>query len=331
MPDIKQNNHLYRRLLRNKSLRRRRRRRQGEQETSEIKSLPLKANTEVTASVAKPSIPSRTSSIGEYANIAPNSLADYVVEPLCQMRGMDIFLTDDCQADIGTHPWLIREGLRSVPTFCGNIMTPWGNVLMYYAMPEWVKDFNDIAENADDPPEIKAFKRFLNGTDEYRNERFKVIPSLADGPLPMRILAPAKKERLLHGDSVTLTWVKHNREEDGGTGQVLEPFMECQVDCLSNPSLRSAAGMFKKYLPKLVMDGAACIGPTQESSEPEPEACLAMWRWNHIDLKTCPPFPSRFERTSIDPDVVQASKLVRMSTAEVREILATEVGVDVLK
>ena len=52
-----------------------------------------------------------------------------------------------------------RTGLLEVPTFLVNVMTPWGTVLMYFRMPDWVKDLDEsIVEKMEDPDNIKAFK-----------------------------------------------------------------------------------------------------------------------------------------------------------------------------
>jgi hypothetical protein len=54
---------------------------------------------------------------------------------------------------------LHRNGLRDVPTFVVNIMTLWGTVLMYFRMPDWVKDLDEsIVEKKEDTDNIKAFK-----------------------------------------------------------------------------------------------------------------------------------------------------------------------------
>jgi hypothetical protein len=40
-----------------------------------------------------------------------------------------------------------------------NMMTQWGSLLIYFEMPEWVKDFNArLVENEDDPDDAKALK-----------------------------------------------------------------------------------------------------------------------------------------------------------------------------
>merc|ERR1712238_85757 len=91
--------------------------------------------------------------------ITENTLAETYadkVEPLFSYRGMDIFT--------------------------------------YLEMPSWVKKFDSIVETESDSNEIKALKRFFNGSDEYRNQRFKIMPYLVKGPLIIKKLAPPPKK-----------------------------------------------------------------------------------------------------------------------------------------
>ena len=38
-------------------------------------------------------------------------------------------------------------------------MTQWGNLLIYFEMPEWFENFGDsIVESEDDPDDVKALK-----------------------------------------------------------------------------------------------------------------------------------------------------------------------------
>jgi hypothetical protein len=86
---------------------------------------------------------------------------------------------------------------------------------VYFEMPEWVQDWNSIVEDESDTDDVKAFKRYLNGDSEYRNERLKFIPSLAEGPegpLAVKVLAPPKKEVLLHGTSLPVSWQQYDCE-----------------------------------------------------------------------------------------------------------------------
>lgn len=81
-----------------------------------------------------------------------------VIDPSFKLRGMDIFLTDDAEADMASHPFLIKQGLRNRPTFVVNIMVQWANILMYFELPEWFTDFENVVENDDDSNDVKAIK-----------------------------------------------------------------------------------------------------------------------------------------------------------------------------
>lgn len=88
-----------------------------------------------------------------------DSLNDCItVEPLFKLRGMDVFIQDEPELDIATHPWLVAHGLRDLPTFTINVMTQWGNILIYFEMPEWVTNFEDLDEKESDPDDVKAAK-----------------------------------------------------------------------------------------------------------------------------------------------------------------------------
>jgi hypothetical protein len=121
-------------------------------------------------------------------------------------------LADDLESHVASHPWLISEGLRDVPTFVVNVITQWGHILVYFEMPVWVQDWNIIVEEECDLDDVKAFKRYLSGDSEYRNARLKVIPSLVEGPLAMKVLAPPKKEMLLHCTLLPVSWKQHDPE-----------------------------------------------------------------------------------------------------------------------
>jgi hypothetical protein len=93
----------------------------------------------------------------DLSSTVADSLEGFVVEPIFQLRGMDVFLTDDPEPQASTHPWLIEQGLRSVPTFIVNVLTQWGNILIYFEMPTWVHGFQH-AEEVSDPDHVKALK-----------------------------------------------------------------------------------------------------------------------------------------------------------------------------
>ncbi|GKY99849.1 hypothetical protein MPSEU_000938600 [Mayamaea pseudoterrestris] len=84
--------------------------------------------------------------------------------PLFSLRGMDIMLTDgDPENALSTHPFLIEHGLRKVPGFNINIMTPWANIALYFEMPEWMRSgWDGISESESDSFETRALKVCIN-------------------------------------------------------------------------------------------------------------------------------------------------------------------------
>eukprot|EP00956_Cyclotella_meneghiniana_P004494 scaffold5541_cov43-Cyclotella_meneghiniana.AAC.7 len=83
----------------------------------------------------------------------------YIVEPLCTLRGMDMFLTDVPEVEIWKQPLLIECGLTKAPTLVCNLMLPFGNMTVYLKLPKWFDDWDNIPEEKDDDTsDIKAFK-----------------------------------------------------------------------------------------------------------------------------------------------------------------------------
>ena len=103
--------------------------------------------------------------IGNYSLADVDSFGDlenYTIEPFFQLRGMDVFL---CEADGGVpetkvadHSWFVQHGLRATPTFVVNLLTQWGNILLYFSLPEWLKDWDSVKGNDQDSKDIKALK-----------------------------------------------------------------------------------------------------------------------------------------------------------------------------
>ena len=53
----------------------------------------------------------------------------------------------------------------------GNLMLPSGNLVTYLQLPDWFDDWDNIPEETeDDPPDVKAFKRFFKGDVEYQRK-----------------------------------------------------------------------------------------------------------------------------------------------------------------
>lgn len=168
-------------------------------------------------------------------------------------------------------------------------------------------------------------QRFLNGTDEYRNERMKMIPSVVDGPLAVRLLAPPKRETIVSCSILPIKWRKF--EANYKDGRYLHPALEVELDCLSNRAMRVMAGILKRNLKSLSIDIAVVISKPADQEQEEPQACIGMWRFNFIDVSACPHFPDRFAMNESsnsllrnNPDVARASTIMRISAQELEDL-----------
>lgn len=220
------------------------------------------------------------------------SLGEKAIEPLFRLRGMDVFLTEDAEYDLANHPFLIENGLRDRPTFIINALTPWGNICMYFEMPSWITSWDHFEEKEDDPEDVIALKRFLNGDDEYRNGRFKCLPVLVDGPGPIKYIAPPKVAVTVVTPNLPSSWRFHPPKVDENGKTVLHPCLELECKMCSRAH-KSVAAVVKRYLVWIVGDCALLIEKPWGQKEDEPRACVGTIRFDRIDISTCPEMPPR--------------------------------------
>jgi len=219
------------------------------------------------------------------------------VEPITPIRGFDVFVTDFPVMSLWNNRLLQSCNLRKVPTFIANCVLPFGNIVVYMELPSWVKKFDDIAEEEGDAEDTKALKRFLTGDDDYRNNHFKIFPSLETGPLPIRMIAP-KRDLTIHGTMLPLTWTQKDEytDEFGNTNAAV---LEMTCDVVINSVTRTMAQLLRRYIQSVSFDVSFVLDRPALSPIPEPAACLAMLRMHKIDLFTCPLLPPPSEKSNI--------------------------------
>lgn len=161
-------------------------------------------------------------------------------------------------------------------------------------------------------------QRFLNGDSEYRNARLKMIPSLVEGPLPIRLVAPPAREKVINCEWMPIVWKQ--RPEEQSNGRKLCAHLEATLDCLTSRTIRTMASLVKKYLHVLSLDVAVVIATPDKQAAMEPSACLGLWRFNHIDVSLCPQLPDRFASDAKAQgqcaDAIRASKVMGLSDAD---------------
>lgn len=207
-----------------------------------------------------------------------------------------------------------RGGLRARPMVVVNLMIAWANIVMYFELPDWFEDFDKIVENEDDADEVKALKRFLLGDDEYRNQRLKFIPCIVDGPRIVRMLAPPVKEKTVSSALLPVSWCKHSGNDQQ------KPVIEVELDLMSNKATRAIVNIARKNLSLITVDLAVMIDKPDGQKEDEVTACLGMWRWQEIDITTCPVLPTRSVEVN---DIRRASQIMNISEEEMAAIAKT--------
>lgn len=164
----------------------------------------------------------------------------------------------------------LRCGLRDTPTLLSNMMLPFGNLITYLKLPDWIQDWDNIPEeNDDDADDVKAFKRFLAGDDEYRNLRTYIVPHIVDGPLAVRLIKPPPVQVLIDGPRHPAKWTKHSKRVDPRTGKSNAALMEVDVDLLTNKRIRQIISIVRPHLASITIDLALVIAAPKESEVEE--------------------------------------------------------------
>ena len=178
-------------------------------------------------------------------------------------------------------------------------------------------------------------QRFLNADDAYRNKRLKMIPQLVEGPLAVRLMAPPRKEITVSCDILPLIWRTYEASVDP-SGRKLHPALEVELDCVSSRAIRGMASILKRNLSSICIDIACVISPPDGEEADEPQACLGLFRFNHIDVNLCPQFPDRYEFEEViatagaraakskivgfDPDVSRTSAILKIDPEELHRL-----------
>ncbi|KAL3903070.1 MAG: hypothetical protein SGILL_010588, partial [Bacillariaceae sp.] len=257
------------------------------------------------------------------ANARAVDLLEDVPTPLCCIRGLDLFKTEDPDPDMSSHPFLIENGLRDFPTFFLNILTSYGNILVYFKLPDWVRDWDEsLIEQDDDPSDVVALKRFLKGDEEYKTKRFKIMPELVDGPLPVRLLAPQNTEFPLDFQGFMSTSYTREPATDEHC-----PTMCLTLDLISNATIRGLVGIFKRNMHRMTVDFACVIS---SGDEEEPSAILGLWRMDHLEAEHYPHLPDRYSAEDDDPekaDSIRGSLLIKRVSQSQSQLQQTMIEV----
>lgn len=152
-----------------------------------------------------------------------------------------------------------------------NFVLPWGNFLMYMYRPDGDQSgpFNNSKGNE---ASEKSWRDFLTGSDEYKDAKFKLIPSLIAGPYLVKKMVGSKPAII--GQKLSTSYF----------GSIEENYVEICLDVTRGSKLaNSISNSVCGHANQVTVD----LGFTIESNDVRtlPEQLICAIRLHHISLK----------------------------------------------
>ncbi|XP_010435403.1 PREDICTED: protein ENHANCED DISEASE RESISTANCE 2-like isoform X1 [Camelina sativa] len=182
-------------------------------------------------------------------------------EPLLTLVSVDWFKVDKAEDNIALHPkCLVQSDLgKKLPFILViNLQVPAKpnySLVLYYAADRPVSKSSSLG-------------KFVDGSDSYRDARFKLIPSIVQGYWMVKRAVGTKA--CLLGKAVTCKYLRQDN------------FLEIDVDIGSSAVARSVIGLVLGYVTSLIVDLAILIEGKEETDLPE--YILGTVRLNRIEL-----------------------------------------------
>ncbi|KAL7259680.1 hypothetical protein ACSBR1_005546 [Camellia fascicularis] len=188
-------------------------------------------------------------------------------DPLLELIAVDWFKVENCISQVALHPSSLvqsQAGKKLPFILIVNLQVPARpnySLVLYYA--------SDRPVNKD-----SLLDKFVNGSDMFRDSRFKLIPRIVEGYWMVKRAVGTKA--CLLGKAVTC---KYHRQDN---------FLEIDVEIGSSSVARSVISLVLGYVPSIVVDLAILIEAEEE--EELPEYILGTVRLNRVKLESAAPF-----------------------------------------
>lgn len=188
-------------------------------------------------------------------------------DPLLKLVAVDWFRVDQTIDRIALHPRCLVQsevGKRLPFILVINLQVPGKPnycLVLYYAADRPIKQGSLLA-------------KFVDGSDAFRDARFKLIPSIVEGYWMVKRAVGTKA--CLLGKAVTCKYLRQDN------------FLEIDVDIGSSSVARGVIGLVLGYVTSIVVDLAILIEGKEEAELPE--YILGTVRLNRVRLDSAVPF-----------------------------------------
>ncbi|KAG7348472.1 DUF1336 domain containing protein [Nitzschia inconspicua] len=190
-------------------------------------------------------------------------------------RGVDVWMTDNPERHIARHPSVLGGKLKEEHTFLVNFLLPFANFVSYFTVPP-IEDFPN-KQVAD------VWTKFINGDQQYRDARLKLLPVVVEGPWIVKAAVGNGSAPALLGKAIPLQYFF--QQPDGKRKGVYE------VDVIITASTiaKSILTVVKGHTNSLSIAFALIIEASKK--EELPETVLCSFQVHFLDLEDCPMLP----------------------------------------
>lgn len=199
-------------------------------------------------------------------------------------RGVDLWLTDNPERHISRHPDVLGGKLGEEHTFLVNFLLPFGNFVAYFSIPPLPEFPNK--EVAD------VWSKFVNGDQQYRDARLKLLPVVIDGPWIVKAAVGNGKTPALLGKVIPLQYFFEQPEG------VKKGIYEVDVIITASSIAKGILSVVKGHTKALTIAFALIIEAA--TREELPETVLCSFQVHSLDLDVCPHLPEYHIEESLE-------------------------------
>lgn len=190
-------------------------------------------------------------------------------------RGVDLWLTDNPQRHIARHPSVLGGKLEDEHTFLVNFLLPFGNFVAYFSVPPLSEFPNKEVAS--------VWSGFVNGDQQYRDARLKLLPLVIDGPWIVKAAVGNGKSPALLGKVIPLQYFFRKPEESK------KGIYEVDVIITASSIAKGILNVVKGHAKSLSIAFAFIIEAAKQ--EELPETVLCKFQIHALDLDDCPRLP----------------------------------------
>jgi hypothetical protein len=176
---------------------------------------------------------------------------------------------------------VLGGNLRKASSLLIRLTFPWGILVQYFEIESKLARFLRPAPHPsmkDFTPAEKTLAKWLMGDADYRNERLKLIPYVAEGPWVVRNLVAGKPALIGNKLPVTYKYTPPNPDLS------LHDFLVCDLDIgNSSTTAKKIVYVCRRYMSALTVDmGFVIEGTTTEELPEQMMGCIRIHKMDPL-------------------------------------------------